>query len=96
MSGDQLDQLLLDGLQALRQRAFELPRRDLRLVERLRVDEVAHRFGLREVDAAVEEGAHGELAGLGQARAAGERHLHTWRSTTGDPWQEISTTSSVV
>ena len=73
--GDQIDQLLLDGLQALGQRAFELAGRDLRLVERLRVDEVANGFGLGQVDASVEEGAHGELAGLGQARAAGERHL---------------------
>ncbi len=74
--GDQVNQFLLDGLQPLRQRAFELARRDLRLVERLRIDEVAHGFGLGEVDASVEEGAHGELAGLGEARAAGQRHFH--------------------
>ena len=73
--GDQLDQLLLDGLQPLGQRAFELAGCDLRLIERLRVDEVADGFGLREIDASVEEGAHGELAGLGEARSASECHL---------------------
>ena len=95
--GDQLDQLLLGGLQALGKCAFQLPRRDLRLVERLRIDEVAHRLGLRQIDAAVEEGAHGELARLGQPRAA-QRSPSRPRgaSTTGEPWQEISTTSSVV
>ncbi len=67
--------LLLDGLQAAGQRAFQLLGGDFGLVERLRVDQVADGFGLGEIDAAVEEGAHGELAGLGQAGAAGESEL---------------------
>ena len=44
-----------------------------RLGERLRVDEVAHRFSLREVEPAGEKCALRELAGLGQARAQLER-----------------------
>ena len=62
---------------------------DLRLVERLRVDEIADRFGLGEIDAAVEEGAHGELAGLGEARSGGDAQLddvpeHDRRAVGGD------------
>src|SRR5690606_190355 len=37
-----------------------------------RVDQVDHRFGLCEVELALEEGAPGELAGLGEARARGK------------------------
>ena len=86
---DQVDELLLDRLEPLRQRAFELPGRDLRLIERLRIDQVADGLGLGEIDAAVEEGAHGELAGLGEARSASQRHLHhvpqdDGRAVTGD------------
>ena len=69
--GDQLNQLLLDRLQTPGESAFKLLRGDLRLVERLRVDEIADRFGLCEIDAAVEEGAHGELSGLGEAGSGG-------------------------
>ena len=69
---NQLHQLLFDRLQAAGERAFELLGGDLRLIERLRIDQVADGFGLGEVDASVEEGAHGELARLGKARAAGE------------------------
>ena len=49
---------------------MQLLRSHPRLVERLRFNQVVHRFGLGEVDAAAEEGALGELAGLGQARPA--------------------------
>ncbi len=38
----------------------------------MRVDEVADGFGLGEIEAAVEEGAHSEFAGFGETRAAGE------------------------
>ena len=72
---DQLHQLLLDRLQAFRERAFELLGGDLGLEEGLRVDQVADRFGLGEVEASVEEGAHGEFAGFGEAGAAGEREF---------------------
>ena len=47
----------------------------MRLIERLRVDQIADGFGLGQIDAAVEEGAHGEFAGLGEARAARQRQL---------------------
>jgi hypothetical protein len=37
----------------------------------LRVDQVADGFGLGQIQASVEEGAHGEFSGLGQAGALG-------------------------
>src|SRR5580700_8479341 len=52
--GDQLDEFLLDRLQTTGESALELLRGDLRLVERLGVDEVTDGFGLGEIDAAVE------------------------------------------
>ena len=67
--GDQFQQLLLQRRDAARNRAAGLLRGDARLVERGGIDQVAHGFGLRQVDAAVQEGAQGEFAGLGQARA---------------------------
>ncbi len=60
----------------LDKRSFKLTRRHLRLVKRLRFDKIAHRLRLRQIDAAVEKGAHGEFARLGQPRAAREGHLH--------------------
>src|SRR5580693_3963140 len=73
--GDQLDEFLLDRLQTTGESALELLGRDLSLVECLRVDEVADGFGLGEIDAAVEKGAHGELARLGGARSGGDAQL---------------------
>ncbi len=86
---DQLDQPLFDWLQAPRQSAFELLGGDLRLVERLRVDQIADGFRLGEIDAAVEKGAHGELSGLGEARPGGDAQLyyvaeHDRRAVGGD------------
>jgi len=49
----------------------ELLRRDFCLVERLRVDEVADRFGLGKIDAAVEEGTAAEFSGLGDPCSLG-------------------------
>ncbi len=62
---------------------------DLRLVKGLGVDEVADGFGLGEIDAAVEEGAHGELSGLGEARSGGDAQFddvpeHDRRAVGGD------------
>ena len=74
--GDQFQQLLLQRSQAARDGAIHLLRRDARLVERGGVDQIAHGLGLRQIDAAVQKGAQGELAGLGQARAGVERALH--------------------
>jgi len=36
------------------------------------MDEIGHRLGLGKVDAAIEEGALGELARLRQTRASGQ------------------------
>ena len=55
----------------------------LRLDKRLRVDQVADRLGLGEIEASVEEGAHGELAGFGEARAAGERQFDDMAKNDG-------------
>ena len=66
----------LDRLQAPRQRALQLLRRNLRLIQRLRIDQVAHRLGLREIDAPVQKRPHGELARLGQARSGGHAEFH--------------------
>ena len=57
------------------ERALELLRRYLGLVERLRFDQVADCFGLRQVEAAVQEGAQSEFAGLSQACARGHGKL---------------------
>jgi len=70
--GDELYQFLFDRLQAPGERALQLLGRDFGLVEGLRVDQVADGFRLREVDASVEEGPHGEFAGLGQACAGSD------------------------
>ena len=88
--------LLLERRDAARNRAPGLLRGDAGLVERGGFDQVADGFGLRQVDAAVEKGAQGEFARLGQARAGSTARSTACRSTTGEPWQEISTTSSAV
>src|ERR1041385_7021200 len=67
---NQIHQLFFDRLQALGKRALKLLCRDLGLIKRLRLDQVTYGFSLREINAAIEKGAHGELAGLRQARAA--------------------------
>lgn len=70
---DELDEGLLDGRDAATQRATHLAGGLAGLGECLRVDEVAHGFGLSKVEATGQEGALGELAGLGEARAEGDR-----------------------
>src|ERR1700730_17370159 len=62
---NQLNQLLLNRLQALGKSSVKLLRRNFRLIQSLRVDKVADRFGLREVNASPEKGSHGELARFG-------------------------------
>ena len=73
---DQFQQLLLQRCDAARYRAAGLLRRDARLVERRGVDQIAHGFGLRQVDAAVQKRAQSELAGFGQPRAGVDGPLH--------------------
>ena len=55
----------------------------------MRINQIADGFGLGEIDAAVEEGAHGEFAGLSQARSGCQRQLddasqNYWRAVSGD------------
>ncbi len=69
---NQVYQLLLDRMQAPRERAFELLCRHFRLIQSLRVDQIPYGFGLREIDAPVEKRAHGELSGLGQPRSGSD------------------------
>ena len=57
-------------------RPFHLLCRDLRLIESLRLDQVAHCLGLGEIDAAAQKGALGKLTGIGQTRARRERVFH--------------------
>ena len=71
--GDELNQRLLDGSDAAAERATHLAGGQARLGEGLRLDQVAHRLGLGEVEPAGEKGALGEFAGLGQPRAQIER-----------------------
>jgi len=62
---NQLNQFLLNWLKALGKSSVKLLRRNFRLIQSLRVDKVADRFGLREVNASMEKGSHGELARFG-------------------------------
>ena len=68
-------QTLSDDWYVLKKTTFELLRSDLRLVKRLRVDQVAHGFSLGKIDAAIEKCAHGELSGLSQPRPRAHAHL---------------------
>src|SRR5262249_4078006 len=57
--------------------------------ERCGVDQVANRLCLRQIEAAVEKGAEGEFAGIGQTRARSEGALdrmaqHDRRAVAGD------------
>ena len=93
-----------------RERAVERARRRARRRFGAGVDQVGDGFGLREVELVVEEGALGELAGLGdaqvrQSRAAGRRvgsapasrqRASSSCSTTGPPCACSSSTSSPV
>src|SRR6202167_1994169 len=86
---DQPNEALFHWLQALGESAFELLGGDLRLVKCLGVDQIADRFSLGEIDAAMEEGAHGELSGLGETCSGRNAQLddvpeHDRRSVGGD------------
>ena len=70
--------------------------RDASLVESGGIDQVADGLGLRQIDTSVEKRAQSELAGFGEARAGSGRGRRRRAGTTGEPWQEISTTSSAV
>ena len=73
--GNQLHQRLLDRRNAAAERAAHLAGGLAGLGQRLRLDQVAHRLGLRQVQLAGEKGALRELARLGQPRAQLQRAL---------------------
>ena len=86
---DQFEQLLFEGSDAPGHGALGLLGGDARLVQGGGFDEVADGLGLRKVDAAVQEGAQGELAGLGEAGAGLNGPLdgvaqHDGRAVAGD------------
>ena len=58
-----------------RERPFELVVGGASLERRHRVDEIAHGFGLHQIDPAVQKRAQRELAGFGQARSLSHRRL---------------------
>ena len=66
---DQLQQLLLHWLQPPRNGSFRLLRGNPCLIQRSCINQIADRFGLRQIDAAIEVSAQGELARFGQPRA---------------------------
>ena len=76
--GERLDQPLSPPFDLAAERAVELALRLPALSLRLGVDQVGEALDGREVEAAVEKGAAGELAGLGRAAAGqvGERPEH--------------------
>ena len=66
---DQRNQPFFDGLNAARERAMQLLCCHSRLVERLRFDQVMHRFGLGQIDAATQEGTLSKLTWRGKSRS---------------------------
>ena len=59
-------------------------------------DEVANCFCLSEIEASRKEGALGEFAGFGEAGSAGDALAEEVVEEDREPWEAISTTSSVV
>ena len=86
---DELDERLFYGRDTMAERATHLARGLAHLGESLRVDEVTHRFSLREVEAAGKECTLRKFAGLGEARtqlerAAQQQLQHHWRTVRGN------------
>ena len=92
-SSDQFYQFLFDRAQSPREGALQLLGRDLCLVESLRLDQVADRFRLGQIDAAVEKCAHGEFAGFSQTRSAGQSQFHhvpqDYRRSVGGDFDDV-------
>ena len=65
-------------MNAPRERAAQLLRRDARLIQGLRFDQVSHRFRLRQIQAAGKKRSLSEFPRPRQARASaqGEAHQH--------------------
>ena len=92
----QIEQLRVDARNRLGQRPLELVHRGPRLERGDGVDQIGHRFRLREVDPPGEIGAQGELARLGEPRAGRHRQFDDATNRSGLPCPLISTTSSPV
>ena len=67
---DQIEQRRVDLARSRASACLQLIERRARLQRRHRVDQIGDRFGLRQIDAAVQKRAQRELAGLGEPRAA--------------------------
>src|SRR5579872_6699115 len=74
--GGQFYQAFLERFYPVRQCTVELLGGDLGLEKRLRLDQIADRLRLREIDASMQKAAHGELAGFSHARSARQSLLH--------------------
>src|SRR5208337_4252893 len=74
--GNEFEQNLFVRFEASGDRAFELLCRHAGLVERARLDEVADRFCLRQVDAPVQKPPQGKLTRLGSARPSAKAAFH--------------------
>ncbi len=70
---DQFQELVFERSDPARDGATHLLRGNARLIERSRVDQIPHRFRLRQINAPVQECAQREFAGFGQPRATFER-----------------------
>ena len=81
--GQRLDHVIAQLVDALGELAGELFVGGAQGQLGARMDQVGHGLGLREVDAPVEEGAPGELARLGQARAVGQHRIQDQSSRAG-------------
>ena len=73
---NQFHQFLLDGLQAAGECPFKLLGCHLGLVKSPRLDQIAYSLGLSEIDASLEEGAHGKFARFSDASAARQSKLN--------------------
>ena len=74
--GNQIDERLLNGPDTARERAVELLGGNLRLIQRLRVDQIAHGLGLRQVEPASKKCPLGKFAGPRQTRSRSNAGTH--------------------
>ncbi len=91
--GDEFDEGLLHGLYAAAECAAHLACGLAGLGQGLGFDEIAHSFGLREVELAGEKRALRELAGFGEARteveSAAKQQVQNDRGAVGSNFDEI-------
>src|ERR1700730_9449820 len=80
---NQLDQFLLDRLQAAGECSLKLLGCDPGLVKGLRLDQVVNGFSLCKIEASVEKRTHGEFTWLAKASAASESKLDNMAQNHG-------------